>query len=87
MRFLLRRLAFYVDALWGAISLNYLLPRLMPGSPIDGLMARLSPAQLASNPNAVDNLRDALGFNKEPLLQGYFTYLGQIAHGDFGIST
>jgi peptide/nickel transport system permease protein len=87
VRFLLRRLGFYAIALWGAITLNYLLPRLMPGDPIDGLLARMSPAQLAANPNAVDNLRDSLGFQKEPLLQGYVTYLGQLAHGDFGIST
>jgi peptide/nickel transport system permease protein len=87
MRFLLRRLGFYGIALWGAITLNYLLPRLMPGSPIDGLLARLSPAQLASNPDSVANLREALGFQKEPLLGGYVTYLGQLAHGDFGIST
>jgi peptide/nickel transport system permease protein len=87
MRFLLRRLGFYALALWGAITLNYLLPRLMPGEPIDGLLARLSPAQLASNPSSVDNLREALGFNKEPLLQGYFTYLNQLLHGDLGIST
>jgi peptide/nickel transport system permease protein len=87
VRFLLRRLGFYAIALWGAITLNYLLPRLMPGDPIDGLLARMSPAQLAANPNAVDNLRDSLGFQKEPLLQGYVTYLGQLARGDFGIST
>lgn len=87
MRFILRRLGFYAIALWGAITLNYLLPRLVPGSPIDGLLARLSPAQLAANPNAVDNLRESLGFQKEPLLQGYVTYLGQLARGDLGIST
>jgi peptide/nickel transport system permease protein len=87
MRFILRRLGFYVVALWGAITLNYLLPRLMPGSPIDGLLARMSPAQLASNPNSVANLRESLGFHKEPLVEGYFTYLGQLARGDFGIST
>jgi peptide/nickel transport system permease protein len=87
VRFLLRRLGFYAIALWGAITLNYLLPRLMPGEPIDGMLARLSPAQLAANPNAIQNLRDSLGFQKEPLLQGYITYLGQILHGDFGIST
>jgi peptide/nickel transport system permease protein len=87
VRFLLRRLGFYAVALWGAVTLNYLLPRMVPGEPIDGLLARLSPAQLAANPNAVENLRNALGFQKEPLLQGYFTYLGQLAHGDFGIST
>ena len=63
MRFILRRLGFYAVALWGAITLNYLLPRLMPGEPIDGLLSRLSPAQLASNPNAVENLRASLGFN------------------------
>jgi hypothetical protein len=34
-----------------------------------------------------DLLRDSLGFQKEPLLQGYITYLGQLLHGDFGIST
>jgi len=87
MRFILRRLGFYVVALWGAITLNYLLPRLMPGSPIDGLLARMSPAQLAASPDSVDNLRESLGFHKEPLLEGYFTYLGQLARGDFGIST
>jgi peptide/nickel transport system permease protein len=87
VRFLLRRLGFYAVALWGAITLNYLLPRLMPGSPIDGLLARMSPAQLASNPNSVQNLRDSLGFQTQPLLEGYFTYLGQLARGDLGIST
>jgi peptide/nickel transport system permease protein len=87
VRFLLRRLGFYAVALWGAVTLNYLLPRMVPGEPIDGLLARLSPAQLAANPNAVENLRNALGFQKEPLLAGYFTYLGQLAHGDLGIST
>jgi peptide/nickel transport system permease protein len=87
MRFIVRRLGFYAVALWGAVTLNYLLPRLMPGDPIDGLLARLSPAQLASNPTMADNLRDSLGFQKEPLVAGYFTYLGQLVRGDFGIST
>ena len=57
MRFILRRLGFYAIALWGAITLNFFLPRLAPGSPLDGLMARLSPSQLAANPHMVDNLR------------------------------
>ena len=30
---------------------------------------------------------EALGYEKEPLVSGYFTYLGQIVRGDFGIST
>ena len=67
MRYLLRRLGFYAVALWGAITLNFLLPRLAPGSPLDGLMSRLPPSQLASNPNMVENLRAYLDVQQQPL--------------------
>ena len=73
MRFILRRLGFYAIALWGAITLNFVLPRLMPGSPLDGLMSRLSPAQLAANPNMVENLRAYLNVQEEPFFQAYWT--------------
>ena len=33
MRWFLRRLVFYVFAIWVALTLNFLLPRLMPGEP------------------------------------------------------
>ena len=33
MVFYLRRIAFYLVTLWAAISLNFLLPRMMPGDP------------------------------------------------------
>ena len=87
MRFLLRRMGFYLIALWGAITLNFLLPRMMPGSPLDGLMARMSPSQLASNPHMVDNLRAYLNVQKKPFFEAYFGYLKQVLTGDFGIST
>ena len=48
MRWFLRRLVFYVFAVWVALTLNFLLPRLMPGSPIGGILQRLSPAQIQS---------------------------------------
>ena len=73
MRFILRRLGFYAIALWGAITLNFLLPRLMPGSPLDGLMSRLSPSQLAANPHMVENLREYLNVQEEPFFQAYWT--------------
>ena len=87
MRYLLRRLGFYAIALWGAITLNFLLPRLAPGSPIDGLMSRMPPSQLAANPNMVENLRAYLDVQQQPLPQAYLGYLKQIFTGDFGVST
>ena len=34
MRWFLRRLGFYVFATWVALTITFLLPRLMPGDPI-----------------------------------------------------
>ena len=33
MRFVLRRLGFFLLTLWAALTLNFFLPRLMPGNP------------------------------------------------------
>jgi peptide/nickel transport system permease protein len=87
MRWFLRRLAFYVFALWVAITITFLLPRLMPGSPIGGLLQRLSPAQIQSNPGIIATYEKLLGGNQEALLPAYWHYLGNVVHLQFGIST
>jgi peptide/nickel transport system permease protein len=87
MRWLIRRSCFYLFALWVAITLNFLLPRLMPGDPAGGMLARLNPAQIQSNPGIVETYRRMLGGGHESWLEAYFSYLGQIARLDFGIST
>ncbi|MGN6679746.1 MAG: hypothetical protein ACTHKL_18435 [Streptosporangiaceae bacterium] len=40
MRYLARRLALYLGTAWAAITLNFLIPRLMPGNPVLALLAR-----------------------------------------------
>src|ERR1700749_968747 len=87
MRWFLRRLAFYVFAIWIAITITFLLPRLMPGSPIGGLLQRLSPAQIQSNPGIIATYEKLLGGNHTPLLTAYWQYLGNVVHLNFGIST
>jgi len=34
VRFLLQRIAFYLFTLWAAITLNFFIPRLIPGDPV-----------------------------------------------------
>jgi peptide/nickel transport system permease protein len=87
MRWFLRRLCFYGLAIWVAITLNFLLPRLMPGSPIGGLLARLTPSQIQSNPGIIQTYEDMLGGGKKPLLSSYFAYLHHVGTLNFGIST
>ena len=87
MRWFARRLVFYAFALWVALTINFLLPRLMPGSPLAGLLQHLSPSQLAANPGIVQTYEALLGGGNNSIWQDYVTYLGRIVHFDFGIST
>jgi len=87
MRWFVRRLCFYAFAVWIALTVNFLLPRLMPGDPMAGLLQHLSPAQLAANPGIVQTYEALLGGSHNSLWQDYVTYLQRIAHFDFGLST
>jgi peptide/nickel transport system permease protein len=83
MRYILRRLGFYLVAGWVALTLNFFLPRLMPGDPATALFARFA-GKLA--PEAISALRETFGLTDAPLLQQYFTYLAHVFRGDLGIS-
>src|SRR5215210_8077883 len=87
MRWLARRLLFYVFALWVALTINFLLPRLMPGDPIAGLLQHLSPAQLAANPGLIQTYQALLGGSDNSIWQDYVVYLHRIVQFDFGLST
>ena len=84
MRFILRRLGFFVVTLWAAVTLNFLIPRLMPGNAAIAMMGRYKGHV---NPQALHALEVAFGVNAhQSLVSAYFTYLGNIVRGDFGIS-
>src|ERR687887_826264 len=87
MRWFARRLGFYVFAIWVALTINFLLPRLMPGDPIAGLLQHLTPAQIQANPGIVQEFETLLGGTHHSLWHDYVVYLHRIAHFDFGIST
>jgi len=87
MRWLIRRLVFYCIAVWVALTLNFLLPRLMPGDPIGGVLQHLSPSQIQANPGIVQTYIALLGGPKGSLWHDYVVYLHRLAHLDFGVST
>jgi peptide/nickel transport system permease protein len=82
---LLRRLAFYVLTAWAAVTVNFFIPHLMPGDPVQNLIAR---QQGKSSPQAVEALRIQLGLTGDQSLWAqYAHYWNQLLHGNFGIST
>jgi peptide/nickel transport system permease protein len=83
-RFIAGRVAFYAFTLWAAISINFLIPRLMKGDAVDAYMAR-SQGQLT--PDAEKALRILFGLDKSvPFGQQYLDYWGMLLHGDLGYS-
>jgi peptide/nickel transport system permease protein len=87
MRWFLRRIVFYGFAVWVALTLNFILPRLMPGDPAGGVLQRLSPAQIQANPGIVQTYEALLGGGKHSIGHDYVVYLHRLASLDFGVST
>jgi peptide/nickel transport system permease protein len=83
VHYILRRLGFYALAGWAALTLNFFLPRLMPGDPATALFGRFR-GQLS--PEAMEALREAFGVTDAPLWKQYATYLTHVLKGDLGIS-
>ena len=84
MRHLLRRVIFYLVALWASVTLNFVLPRLAPGNPAEILLGRL---RGKASPQALHALEVAFGVNnKDPFFVQYVQYLGNLLHGNLGLS-
>lgn len=75
-KYILKRVIAAILTLFALVTIVFFLVRLMPGDPFTN--PKLTP-QIA------ENMRSYYGFDK-PLLQQYFTYMGNLLHGDFGYS-
>ncbi|MDQ4070632.1 MAG: ABC transporter permease, partial [Actinomycetota bacterium] len=74
----------YLATVFALLTLNFAIPRLMPGDPIDALMAFGSPTYVHD-----DETRSALATYyqlDEPLVGQYVSYLSGLARGDLGVS-
>ena len=83
MKYALRRLGFYLLAAMSAITLNFVIPRLMPGDPASTMFARF---QGRLQPEALAALREAFGFTEGSIISQFFTYLKHLFQGDLGLS-
>ena len=83
MAYILKRLGYYLLAFWASVTLNFLLPRLMPGDPVSRMFAR-SGARLTQTQAL--QLRRLFGIDDAPLWQQYLRYLKSILTGDLGVS-
>lgn len=87
MSYVLRKLGFYAVALWAALTLNFAIPRLMPGNPVDILLARLQQRGGEVTPETREAYALLLGGDSDrPVVEQYFSYLAGLLRGDLGVS-
>ncbi len=86
-RYLLSKVPWYLAALVGALALNFFLPRLIPGNPVDAIVAKLASggAQGESVRQIYSTYVAQFGLDK-PAWAQFVTYLQRLAHGDLGTS-
>ncbi len=87
MNYIFKRLGFYLMAFWGAVTLNFFLPRLMPGDPVQMYLSELARGGSKVDPATIASVEAMFGFNSsEPLIISYFKYIANILTGDWGVS-
>jgi peptide/nickel transport system permease protein len=73
MKYVLRRLGFFLVTLWSCLTINFVVPRLMPGNPAIAMMARFHGRV---NGTVLKALEIAFGVNtSQSEISQYFTYL------------
>jgi len=84
MPFILRRLGFYVVAAWVALTVNFFLPRAVPGNAVEAIMSKFPSLQ----PSAYHALEAMLGVGHAgSIWHQYVSYLDDVLHLNFGISS
>jgi peptide/nickel transport system permease protein len=84
VRFVLRRLGFFGLTLWAALTLNFFIPRVMPGSPLAALRAR---THNKLSPDALQQMLTSFGFKPhQNVFVQYVEYLRNMLTGHWGIS-
>ncbi|NNN08312.1 MAG: ABC transporter permease [Acidimicrobiaceae bacterium] len=84
MRMLARRLSLYLVTAWVAITVNFLLPRMMPGNPVQQLIGKLTGRITPQQVHAIE-LAFGIGLN-QGLWAQYTGYLHQLVLGNLGVS-
>jgi peptide/nickel transport system permease protein len=82
----LRKLVLFLITLWAAVTLNFVLPRLMPGSPVDAVLGKLAQSGQPVTEAQRRAVEIQLGVPHTSLLRQYGEYWRSIVELRFGSS-
>src|ERR1700756_3504805 len=83
MRYLARRGGLFLITLWAALTVNFIIPRVMPGNEASAVLATFK----GINPAALHALQIQFGTGAhQSVISSYFEYLRNIFTGQFGVT-
>lgn len=87
LSYILRRLSIYVVVIWVAATINFFVPRLAPGDPAAGVVARLEQqgGRVENRQAIIAEYRRMFGLDDD-LWRQYVKYLGNLARLELGYS-
>ena len=83
--YLRRHTATYLAVLGVVLTLNFLLPRAIPGNPIEQLTSGVGNLSVQIDPETLQSLRSYYGLDR-PLFDQFISYLKGLCKGDLGYS-
>ena len=83
-RYLARKIGIYAVTFWVAVTIDWAIPRFMPGDPVERLLARMQ-AQPSSTEALTSYYSNAFGFDV-PIWRQYLNFWAALFHGDLGAS-
>ncbi|MGZ4414146.1 MAG: ABC transporter permease [Gaiellaceae bacterium] len=83
-RYLARKLMIYLVTFFVAVTIDWAIPRFMPGDPVEGLLSRMQ-AQPGSAQALTGFYTKAFGLDV-PIWKQYLNFWAALFHGDLGLS-
>jgi peptide/nickel transport system permease protein len=87
VRYFAGKSLWFLITLFFAFILNFMLPRLMPGDPVAGIVARMAQgmSETAGVQAIYEQYTELFGLDK-PIYEQFFIYVSNVLRGDFGFS-
>ncbi len=87
IKYIINKIILFVVVFFGAVTINFILPRLIPGNPAEiAYLEIIKEGGGSVNPKYLLQLEAEYGISHAPIYVQYFQYIDGLFHGNMGIS-
>src|ERR1035441_6245187 len=87
MRVIARRIGFYILTAIAAVTVDFFIPRVMPGNPVDAVLAKMQGVPVTKATRQAIELQFGGAGTPVGLWGQYTHFWWAVLHGNFGVST